>query len=202
MKCDAICFSDHAVIIAEDSGGKTKGRRVASVTLAFYSQELHHMLWKLNCPNFLWIRKWPNSKTQSRDLMHHCWKKKKKCASHFISIKIPWINVKIWVKTLHCLLLQGDIISCFECEDVEGRALCGWGPLSQHEEAALWEPGQYNSVYFAPWLPLFLSLSGSWQIVGGVNGKAPAPVPLVHHTNVKGTIHVTAVCCHGQSTLS
>lgn len=33
--------------------------------------------------------------------------------------------------------------------------------------------------------PPLLPLSGSWQIVGGANGKAPAPVPLVHHTNVK-----------------
>lgn len=42
----------------------------------------------------------------------------------------------------------------------------------------------------------------SWQIVGGPNGKAPAPVALVHHTNVKGIIHVTAVCYHDQATLS
>ncbi|KAI4809313.1 hypothetical protein KUCAC02_018213 [Chaenocephalus aceratus] len=49
---------------------------------------------------------------------------------------------------------------------------------------------------------LFQWLQGCWQIVGGANGKAPAPVPLVHHTNVKGTIHVTAVCCHEQAALS
>lgn len=53
-----------------------------------------------------------------------------------------------------------------------------------------------------PSLLPFLSLSECWQIVGGANGKAPAPVPLVHRANVKGTIHVTAVCCHDQAALS
>lgn len=49
--------------------------------------------------------------------------------------------------------------------------MCGLGSLSHCLEAAPHPP--------------FLSLSGSWQIVGGANGKAPAPVPLVHRTNVK-----------------
>lgn len=53
-----------------------------------------------------------------------------------------------------------------------------------------------------PSLLAFLSLSGCWQIVGGANGKAPAPVPLVRRANVKGTIHVTAVRCHDQAALS
>lgn len=53
-----------------------------------------------------------------------------------------------------------------------------------------------------PSLLPFLSLSGCWQIVGGANGKAPAPVPLVHRANVKGTIRVTAVCCHDRAALS
>lgn len=50
---------------------KDEGKGVTSINYTFYSQVLHHMLWKLICPNFLWIKKWPNSKTQSQDLMYH-----------------------------------------------------------------------------------------------------------------------------------
>lgn len=53
MKCYAICFSDHAVIIAEDNGEKGKGESRASVTYTFCSQVLHHTLGKFICPNFL-----------------------------------------------------------------------------------------------------------------------------------------------------
>lgn len=49
------------------------GRRVTSSNSTFWSQGLHHTLWKLICPNFLRIRpKWPNSKPPSPDLMPHC----------------------------------------------------------------------------------------------------------------------------------
>lgn len=94
------------------------------------------------------------------------------------------------------------IFSSLQREDAAGGARTPppppWlGPLSQDEAAAFGEAGQLNSVCLPPPPPPpppFLSVSGSWHIVGGANGKAPAPVPLVHHTNVKGTIHVTAVC--------
>lgn len=69
-------------------------------------------------------------------------------------------------KTCHpSMFLQGG------CMNMEVCPMCGLGSLSHCLEAAPHPP--------------FLSLSGSWQIVGGANGKAPAPVPLVHRTNVK-----------------
>lgn len=55
MKCDAICFSDHAVIITEDNGGDEEGGE-SEPHPHLHSQELHQTLGKLNWPNFLWKR--------------------------------------------------------------------------------------------------------------------------------------------------
>lgn len=147
-------------------------------------------------------KKWPNSQTQIQDLMYRCPK------SAFIILQPQNFLNKFKNLSKNFALSSSSPVCCYipalsvRIFKVGACPTCGSGSLSHDEAAAFWAPGQYNCVWFAPSLPLCLSLSRSWQIVGGVNGKAPAPVPLVHHTNVKGTIHVTAWCCHDQSNLS
>lgn len=54
MKRDAICFSDHVVIIAEDKGEDLKRKRSRKTRTSNTIQVIHRLFWKFICPKFLW----------------------------------------------------------------------------------------------------------------------------------------------------